>query len=256
MFTIYQAMMILVGIWIILVMVAIRNRINYLKEMGDPMEKGDIWSRRRSRRVRKSKKREMYEDFSEEELEKARQERGKRMREFNKKREKLASKATDRQDYLMVSGKSKEELKNLLQKNSVGDKLYVDKPEVVKQEPDWMMLGEAGLPTAVVKGDKVETPYGAGVVQEVRNNGSDLLVALKFGTIHLPTKSLINNGIGPDNLDNTMRKKVVVEYDDTKSTTHGEYSKTLSDRLDPRDTILSQRPAHFKINDKPLSWTI
>ena len=114
----------------------------------------------------------------------------------------------------------------------------------------------AGLPTAVVKGDKVETPYGAGVVQEVRNNGSDLLVALKFGTIHLPTKSLINNGIGPDNLDNTMRKKVVVEYDDTKSTTHGEYSKTLSDRLDPRDTILSQRPAHFKINDKPLSWTI
>ena len=55
----------------------------------------------------------------------------------------------------------------------------------------------AGLPTAVVKGDKVETQYGAGVVQEVRNNGSDLLVALKFGTIHLPTKSLINYGIGP-----------------------------------------------------------
>jgi len=201
MITIYQAMMILVGIWLILVMFAIRNRINYLKEMGDPMEKGDIWSRRRSRRVRKSKKRDMYEDLSEEELEKARQERGKRMREFNKKREKLASKATDRQDYLMVGGKSKEELKNLLHKNSVGDKLYVDKPELEKQEPDWMMLGE-------------------------------------------------------DNLDNTMRKKVVVEYDDTKSTTHGEYSKTLSDRLDPRDTILRQRPAHFKIDDKPLSWIL
>ena len=65
---------------------------------------------------------------------------------------------------------------------------------IIKGIKDWQI---PGLTTIVVKGDKVETQYGAGVVQEVRNNGSDLLVALKFGTIHLPTKSLINYGIGP-----------------------------------------------------------
>ena len=197
MFTVYQVMMILAGIWIILVILLIRNRMNYLvKNIGDPMEMGDIWSRRRKRRQRTSKK-DNYGDLSGEELEKARQKRGKRMREFVKKRDKLASKATLRRDYL-INGKSKEELKKNLMETSVGYKLNVDTPD---PGPGWMMLGE-------------------------------------------------------EKLDNKLRKKVVVEYDDTKSTTHGEYSKTLSDRLDPRDTILRQRPAHFKIDDKPLSWTI
>lgn len=185
MLTIYQVIMILIGLAMLIR--SILNRIKYAarcQEMGDPMEQGDIWSRRR----RHYKTKKDYE-YCGKELEKVRQERGRRMREFNKKREKLASKTKDRQDYL-INGKD--------EKHSV----------------------------ALVEDRNVEEP----------------LICQEQG----------------ESLDNMLlgEGKVVVEYDDTKSTTHLEYSKTLADRLDPRDTILRQRPTHFKIDEKPLSWTI
>ena len=54
----------------------------------------------------------------------------------------------------------------------------------------------AGLPVAVVKGDKVETSVGVGVVEEVRNNGAKLIVSVGWGLVHLQTSSLVNYGVG------------------------------------------------------------
>ena len=194
--TIYQVTMILIIIWFALIILAIRNRMKFVAEqMGEPMEQGDIWSRRRS------KKKEVNSDFeddsSEESLNIARQERGKRMREFAEKRKKAASKAMERQDYLM-KGKTREDLKKILTDHNLGDEGPIGPPD-----SEWLMLDETD-----------------------------------------------------ESLTKTMKKKVVVEYDDTTSTTIGNFSKTLSNRLDPRGNILRQRGKHFEVKDQPLSWTV
>ena len=197
MLTIFQISMILIGVWVALMILAIRNRMRYVaKQMGDPMEQGDIWSRRRKKKEKNS---DFEDDSSEEGLNIARQERGKRMREFNKKRQKAASKAKGRQDFLM-KGREQEDLKDILQNTNLDDQGPIGPPD-----SDWLMLGE-----------------------------------------------------NEDNsLNKVMKKKVVVEYDDTQTTTHGEYSSTLSSRLDPRVNILRKRSKEFKIPDtKPLSWTV
>jgi hypothetical protein len=196
MYTIYQVTMILIVIWIVLVILAIRNRMKYVaKQMGDPMEQGDIWSRRR--RKKKKVNSDFEDDSSEESLNTARQERGKRMMEFDKKRKKASSKAMERQDYL-IKGKTREELKKIISDHNVGD----DGP---RGQPD-----------------------------------SDLMMLYE------------NN----ESLSMKMKKKVVVEYDDTTSTKIVDFSNTLSNRLDPRGNILRQRSKHFEVNDKPLSWTV
>lgn len=202
MITISQAVVLLITIWAGLMIVAIIRRINYVAtQMGSPMEQGDIWSRRKRRRKINDDENnsDFDDDTSEESLEMARQERGKRMREFNKKREKVASKAKERKDFLM-KGKSGDELKDLLTYNNKDDQGPIGPPD-----SDWMMLGES---------DEEET------------------------------------------LDQTMKKKIVVEYEDTKSTTHGNFHQTISARLNPRDTIMRRRTPQFKINDRPLSWTV
>ncbi len=198
MLTIFQISMILIGVWVALMILAIRNRMRYVaKQMGDPMEQGDIWSRRRKKKEKNS---DFEDDSSEEGLNIARQERGKRMREFNKKRQKAASRLKRRQDFLM-KGREQEDLKDILQNTNLDDQGPIGPPD-----SDWLMLGE----------------------KEKR-----------------------------DNINETMKKKVVVEYDDTQTTTHGEYSSTLSSRLDPRVNILRKRSKEFKIPDtKPLSWTV
>lgn len=196
MLTIYQVTMILIGIWIALIILAIRNRMKYVaKQMGDPMEQGDIWSRRR--RKKKEVNSDFEDDSSEESLNIARQERGKRMKEFAKKRKKAASKAMERQDYL-IKGKTRAELKKILTDHDVGDEGPIGPPD-----SEWLMLDETD-----------------------------------------------------ESLSKKMKKKVVVEYDDTTSTKIGDFSNTLSNRLDPRGNILRQRSKHFEINDKPLSWTV
>ena len=198
MLTIFQISMILIGVWVVLMILAIRNRMRYVaKQMGDPMEQGDIWSRRRKKKERNS---DFEDDSSEEELDKARQERGKRMREFNKKRKKAVSKAKDRREFMMKGGQ-RDNLSSILTESNMDDQGPIGPPD-----SDWLMLGE----------------------KEKR-----------------------------DNINETMKKKVVVEYDDTQTTTHGEYSSTLSSRLDPRVNILRKRSKEFKIPDtKPLSWTV
>ena len=198
MLTIFQISMILIGVWVALMILAIRNRIRYVaKQMGNPMEQGDIWSRRRKKKEKNS---DFEYDSSEEELDKARQERGKRMREFNKKREKAASKAKDRREFMM-KGIQRDNLSSILTESNMDDQGLISPPD-----SDWLMLGE-------------------------KEKG--------------------------DNINDTMKKKVVVEYDDTQTTTHGEYSSTLSNRLDPRVNILRQRSKEFKIPEqKPLSWTV
>ena len=133
--TIYQVTMILIIIWFALIILAIRNRMKFVAEqMGEPMEQGDIWSRRRS------KKKEVNSDFeddtSEESLNIARQERGKRMREFAEKRKKAASKAMERLDYLM-KGKTREDLKKILTDHNLGDEGPIGPPD-----SEWLMLDE------------------------------------------------------------------------------------------------------------------
>ena len=197
MLTIFQISMILIGVWVALMILAIRNRMRYVaKQMGDPMEQGDIWSRRR----KKEKNSDFEDDSSEEELDKARQERGKRMREFNKKRKKAVSKAKDRHEFMM-KGIQGDNLSSILTESNMDDQGSIGPPD-----SDWLMLGE----------------------KEKKGN-----------------------------INETMKKKVVVKYDDTQATTHGEYLSTLSNRLDPRVNILRQRSNEFKIKDqKPLSWTV
>ena len=198
MLTIFQISMILIGVWVALMILAIRNRMRYVaKQMGDPMEQGDIWSRRRKKKEKNS---DFEDDSSEEGLNIARQERGKRMREFNKKRQKAVSKAKDRHEFMM-KGIQGDNLSSILTESNMDDQGPIGPPD-----SDWLMLGE----------------------KEKR-----------------------------DNINETMKKKVVVEYDDTQTTTHGEYSSTLSSRLDQRVNILRKRSNEFKIKEqKPLSWTV
>ena len=196
MLTIFQVSMILIGVWVALMILAIRNRIRYVaKQMGDPMEQGDIWSRRHRKKEKKNS--DFEDDSSEEELNIARMKRGKRMREFNMKRQKAASKANERREFLMT-GRERENLKGILKNTNPDDQGPIGPPD-----SDWLMLEE------------------------------------------------------DESLDKVMKKKVVIEYDDTKSTTHGNYSDTVHNRLDPRVNILRQRSKEFKIKDKkPLSWTV
>ena len=66
----------------------------------------------------------------------------------------------------------------------------------------------AGLPTAVVKGDKVETSLGGGVVLEVRKNGASLVVSVGWGVVHLQQTALVNYGVGavPISLENAYQR--------------------------------------------------
>ena len=114
MLTIYQVIMILIGVWIAMVIIAIRNKIKYVGvKMGDPMEQGDIWSRRRKKKSSQEEVDSDFDDRSEEELNIARQERGKKMRAFVEKQKKAASKADERQNYLII-GNTREELKKMI----------------------------------------------------------------------------------------------------------------------------------------------
>jgi tetratricopeptide (TPR) repeat protein len=70
------------------------------------------------------------------------------------------------------------------------------------------MTADAGLPMMVVKGDKVETHLGPGIVVQVRSGGKSLIVAVSWGMVHLPTDSLVNHGVGavPISLENAYQR--------------------------------------------------
>ena len=204
-------------------------------QMNSPLKTGDIWTRRRHSKKKKVKF-QKDDNSNSITLENARQNRGMRMREFAKKRQKASINAKERQEYL-INGKNKNELLEATSTNT-----SITNIKITKLASNVEQCTNGPMVKIVSKEDQGDNEQSISKLQP-----TDIL--MKDTSANTTTDENINNWALVEDEQNRIKKKIVVEYEDTESRTNSNYADTMEKRI-------RKRAPHFEINDKDISWTI